>query len=190
MNENIVELITFQHKNILEDLKKYEIYHCQFKSIYNKKTPKTYNLISKMLNKKLKFKTKIPIFCWYKVNRMNVSIKNKFIKNCNAKTGFDDNNVLIHLKVSEKLILHTNFHNFVDYRFLEEFPNNSIAPNINWDDFEKHIKEPTNDTIQTIISYIDKDWIINIYDIEIKENKEKIFDNTILLKNNSKELVV
>lgn len=172
-----MKILTFQHKEVLNEIKNKGVYIAKLDSFYRSKTPKCYEVVFNNIKNKEEGSTQ-PIFGWYAVlesNNENLKVDSKTIARCMEMTGQDENEYLLfELEIEEDRVSLQDFYCFVDARceeegfdaYYEKFEDFPIDDIFNISD---------NIEVQCTISSIRLNDIKNIYSYK-KEDKEYILN--------------
>lgn len=160
----MMKILTFQHKEVWEEIKKNGLYIAKRDSYYRSKTPKCYDIVFNNIKIREKGSTQ-PIFGWYAVldkDNNKLVVNSKTVSRCMEMTGQDENAYLLfELEIDENRVSLQDFYTFVDARCEEE----RFDPY--YDSFEEFpIKEVFNigdGEVQCTISSIKLNDIRNIY---------------------------
>lgn len=122
--EETVKVMTFQHKEVWDEILSNGEYRCVKKSNYQKATPECYKRIADTLDVKCKEGT-IPIFGWSQLNisetKCGLDLDKDYIYYAQNKTGFPSNSYYgAILEVPLSYLAFQDFYNFVDCRCEEE----------------------------------------------------------------------
>lgn len=165
-----MKIITFQHKNILNEINNNGVYLTKIDSFYRQCTPKCYDIVFNSIKTKDIGSTQ-PIFGWYNVfPNKNLTINSETISRCLEMTYLEeDDYLLFELNIDEDKISLQDFYNFVDARCEEE------GIDACYESFEEfpigRIFEIVNCEIQCTISSIRKEYIENIYSYKKIDNQ-------------------
>lgn len=156
-----VRLLTFQSKKVLEEVNKYEISYPLKESRFQN-APKTYEHLIKDYNQMKNKNVDKLFFGWVKVLEEveELTFSEEILARCTemTKPPSDEEVVILLLEVPEDIVLVTNFYNYSDEMYSEEFPK---ALSSVWDSIYDL------DTIeqQGVIPYITKDMIIDFKEL-------------------------
>ena len=168
----MMKIITFQHKEVLKQIKENGVYLAEYDSLYKNNTPICYNLIFNDIKNKHP-QANNPIFGWYAVidnDNNNLKVDARTIKRCLEMTSFDEHDYLIlELEKNEDEVSLQDFYNFVDARCEEE------GFDTYYDKFEdfpfETVFEYTKDSeVQCVFSHINKADIKNVYSYKKDDN--------------------
>jgi hypothetical protein len=175
-----MKIITIQSEEIFDILKESGIYHCSFISEYNESTPLSYNHLANKLTAMGK-PCDIPIFAWSKVIDDEINMSVTSLLRMNEMTPFKENTIILELEVSDDELLLTDFYNFVDMRYSEEFPKgnpNYEEISTTWEDVF-NIRRDVE--IQAILPYIKHEWVKNAYHYSLEYTTPRLFPVNIIL---------
>lgn len=157
-----MKILTFQHKDILNELNEKGVYLAKRNSEYRQTTPKCYDFVFNSIKTKEPGSTQ-PIFGWHAVfDNEKITVNSKTIKRCLEMTYQEENEYLLfELNIDDDKVSLQDFYTFVDARCEEE----GIDPYYeHFEDFPmESIFEFVNCEIQCTISSIRKEYIQNIY---------------------------
>lgn len=177
-----MKVITFQHKNVLNDIEREGKYISTIDSEFKRNTPLCYQIVFDSIKEK-DIEATSPIFGWVNVWGDNdLTVNEKTIKRCMNMTQFEcEDYVILELEISKDRVSLQNFYNFVDARCEEE------GIDAYYDKFEDFpiecIFEIENSETQCTFSSIRKSDIINIYSFKkidpTKYNSEYTFKSIL-----------
>lgn len=170
-----MKILTFQHKDVLDEINAKGVYLAKRNSFYRRNTPKCYDFVFNSIKTKEPGSTQ-PIFGWHSVfDNEEIDVNSKTIKRCLEMTYLDENDYLLfELNIDEDKVSLQDFYTFVDarceeegfdayYECFEDFPMESIFEFVNCE-------------IQCTMSSIRKEYIQNIYSYK-KDNDEYVISN-------------
>jgi hypothetical protein len=175
-----MKIITIQSHEIADILKESGIYHCSFISGYNECTPLAYKYLAGKLSVIGK-PCDIPIFGWNKVIDDDINLSVASLLRMNEMTPFNPDTIILELEVPDDEVILTDFYNFVDMRYSEEFPKGSPdydEISTTWEDVF-NIREDVE--IQAILPYIKQEWVKNTYHYLFEYSPVKLFPTNIIL---------
>lgn len=167
-----MKIITFQHKDVLNEINNNGMYLAKMDSFYKQQTPKCYNIVFNSIKEKEIGSTQ-PIFGWYKVfTGEDLNVNSDTIKRCLEMTYLEeDEYLLFELEIDNNKVSLQNFYNFVDARCEEE------RIDAYYDKFEdfpiKVVFELEDCETQCTFSSIRKEYIKNVYSYKkVNDNYE------------------
>lgn len=170
-----MKVLTFQHKDILNEINNNGVYLSKIDSFYRQCTPKCYDIVFNSIKTKDIGSTQ-PIFGWYNVfSDESLSVNSETIRRCLEMTYLEeDDYLLFELNIDEDKVSLQDFYTFVDARCEEE---GIDAYYESFEDFPiDKIFELVNSEIQCTISSIRKEYIENIYSYK-KVGNEYVINN-------------
>lgn len=180
-----MRILTFQHKNIIEELNNYGHYICTYTSSFSKEAPMIYDELRMLLNEKTGLKAN-PIFGWAKlVDVEPLGVCRDFFFSSLGKVNFDHNDYLLfEINVPDNLVC---LHDFFDFACFKADEEEELCTRKALHQFIFYSSIFNNRDIQAVFPVIKKDWIVNIYKFcPVIENGYSVRDyefSSILNKN-------
>lgn len=180
-----MRILTFQHKNIIEELNNYGHYICTYTSSFSKEAPMIYDELRMLLNEKTGLKAN-PIFGWAKLIDVEpLEVCRDFFFSSLGKVNFDHNDYLLfEIDVPDSLVC---LHDFFDFACFKADEEEELCTRKALHQFIFYSSIFDNRDIQAVFPVIKKDWIINIYKFcPVIENGYSVRDyefSSILNKN-------
>lgn len=156
-----MRILTFQHKNIIEELNNYGHYICTYTSSFSKEAPMIYDELRMLLNEKTGLKAN-PIFGWAKlVDVEPLEVCRDFFFSSLGKVNFDHNDYLLfEINVPDNLVC---LHDFFDFACFKADEEEELCTRKALHQFIFYSSIFNNRDIQAVFPVIKKDWIVNIY---------------------------
>lgn len=156
-----MRILTFQHKNIIEELNNYGHYICTYTSSFSKEAPMIYDELRMLLNEKTCLKAN-PIFGWAKlVDVEPLEVCRDFFFSSLGKVNFDHNDYLLfEINVPDNLVC---LHDFFDFACFKADEEEELCTRKALHQFIFYSSIFNNRDIQAVFPVIKKDWIVNIY---------------------------
>lgn len=172
-----MKILSFQHKEVLNEIKNKGIYLAKLNSFYRSKTPKCYNIVFNSIKNKEEGSSQ-PIFGWYAVldkDNEKLEVNSKTVARCMEMTGQDeDNYLLFELEVEDSRVSLQDFYTFVDarceeegfdpyYESFDEFPIDKVFDISEYGEVQCTISSIRLSDIKNIYSYkkVNGEYIIN-----------------------------
>lgn len=180
-----MRILTFQHKNIIEELNNYGHYICTYTSSFSKEAPMIYDELRMLLNEKTGIKAN-PIFGWAKLIDVEpLEVCRDFFFSSLGKVNFDHNDYLLfEIDVPDSLVC---LHDFFDFACFKADEEEELCTRKALHQFIFYSSIFDNRDIQAVFPVIKKDWIVNIYKFcPVIENGYSVRDyefSSILNKN-------
>lgn len=156
-----MRILTFQHKNIIEELNNYGHYICKYTSSFSKEAPMIYDELRMLLNEKTGLKAN-PIFGWAKLIDVEpLEVCKDFFFSSLGKVNFDHNNYLLfEINVPDSLVC---LHDFFDFACFKADEEEELCTRKALHQFIFYSSIFNNRDIQAVFPVIKKDWIVDIY---------------------------
>lgn len=156
-----MRILTFQHKNIIEELNNYGHYICTYTSSFSKEASMIYDELRMLLNEKTGLKAN-PIFGWAKlVDVEPLEVCRDFFFSSLGKVNFDHNDYLLfEINVPDNLVC---LHDFFDFACFKADEEEELCTRKALHQFIFYSSIFNNRDIQAVFPVIKKDWIVNIY---------------------------
>lgn len=156
-----MRILTFQHKNIIEELNNYGHYICTYTSSFSKEAPMIYDELRMLLNEKTGLKAN-PIFGWAKLIDVEpLEVCRDFFFSSLGKVNFDHNDYLLfEINVPDNLVC---LHDFFDFACFKADEEEELCTRKALHQFIFYSSIFNNRDIQAVFPVIKKDWIVNIY---------------------------
>lgn len=170
-----MRILTFQHKNIIEELNSYGHYICTYTSSFSKEAPMIYDELRMLLNENTGLKAN-PIFGWAKLIDVEPLRVNKdFFFSSLGKVNFDYNDYLLfEIDVPDNLVC---LHDFFDFACFKADEEEELCTRKALHQFIFYSSIFNNRDIQAVFPVIKKDWIVDIYKFcPVIENGYSVID--------------
>ena len=156
-----MRILTFQHKNVIEELNNYGHYICKYTSSFRKEAPMIYDELRILLNEKTGLKAN-PIFGWAKlVDVEPLEVCKDFFFSSLGKVNFDHNDYLLfEIDVPNNLVC---LHDFFDFACFKADEEEELCTIKALHQFIFYSSIFDNRDIQAVFPVIKKDWIVDIY---------------------------
>lgn len=161
----MIKLLTFQHKEVWNEIQQKGIYRCTKKLGYHIDSPIIYRHAWEAIpNKSQDYRRcpSYPIFCWYEVFNSLIQIDRETISRCLEMVPFNiENYILLEIEIPKNKVNIHNFYDFASFR-LDEIEDISLPI----ERLKKLFTTVNQEEKQAVIEYITKDYILNIYTLK------------------------
>lgn len=155
-----MKLLTVQHRIVLETLQNNGRYYCNFISEYQKTTPQCYKRLAEQLAEKTGISVATPVFCFSNVIGLPLKANKKTFYRIDGMIGIPEDKVILELSVPEKIALHTDFYDFADVKYEEEYEEGIELVDYIMTDYRFNERYGEWRECQTLIPYIDPQFLV------------------------------
>lgn len=161
-----MKVITFQHPRVSDKIHREKVYYCEYVSEFHNRTPKSYNHLTEEYRRRNSGEIVFPIFGWSRVSgETGLKLNRKNLDVMLSMVNFPGYYKVIILEVPKDFVMETDFYNFVDLRYIEEFGLDEGMEDCDVEVFD--VEGAGADDVQAILGCIKEEWIVAEFDLDL-----------------------